>query len=93
MFAGNYSPKPSANTKYCSQVKGGFSPTTFKDYRLPTSMVNALVAASNKSLAMNTWANYRTAENQLKRCESETGIRMRFPMDNRQCTDFVLLNF
>ena len=91
MFTGNYSPKPATKTKYCSQVRGGFTPSTFKDYRLPTSMVTALVGASNKSLALNTWANYRTAEAQLKKCETETGIQMRFPMDERQ--SFVIWKF
>ena len=47
-------------------------------------MVTALVGASNKSLALNTWTNYKTAETHLKRCERETGVRMRFPMDDRQ---------
>ena len=46
--------------------------------------MTALVGASNKSLALNTWTNYKTAENQLMKCESDTGVNMRFPMTNRE---------
>ena len=83
VFAG-FSPKKSSKVKYSSNVKGGFSVATFKNYKLPTSIVNAVVGASNKSLALNTWSNYRTAENQLLRCEAETGVKMRFPMTERE---------
>ena len=82
--AGIVSPKKSIKVKYCSNVKGGFTASTFKDYRLPTSIVTALVGASNKLLALNTWTNYKTAENQLMKCESLTGVKMRFPMTNRE---------
>ena len=53
-------------------------------------MVTALVGASNQSLALNTWSSYRTAENHLIQCEKDTGIKMRFPMDDRE---MGLLNF
>ena len=82
--AGIVSPKKSTKVKYCSNVKGGFTASTFKDYRLPTSIVNALVGASNKSLALSTWTNYKTAANQLMKCESDTRVKMRFPMTNRE---------
>ena len=83
MFTGFVSPKRSSRTKYSSDVKGGYTAKSFKDYRLPTSMVGALVSASNQSLALSTWSSYRTAENHLRKCEIDTGIKMRFPMDNR----------
>ena len=80
---GNFSPKMSTKTKYSANVQGGFTAGSFKDYRLPTTIVTALVGASNQSLALNTWSNYRTAENHLKRCEIDTGIKMRFPLTDR----------
>ena len=87
--AGIVSPKKSTKVKYCSNVKGGFTASTFKDYRLPTSILNALVGASNKSLALSTWTNYKTAENQLMKCESDT--RVRFPMTNREDVSIRIL--
>ena len=62
---------------------------SFAKYRLPTSIVTALVGASNNSLALSTWGSYKVAENHLKKCELDTGIRMRFPMDDRMIIAFV----
>ena len=83
-FTGEFSPKKSERTKYCSKVKGGYTSESFKDYRLPTSIVCALVTASNTSLAMTTWASYKTVETHLRRCESDTKVKIRFPMDSRE---------
>ena len=84
-------------TKFCPVVKGGYSVDSFKSYRLPTSIVTALVSASNQSLALNTWASYRTAEAHLGRCEADTDIRMRFPMNDRKVfliiQSFLAINF
>ena len=77
------SPQKSKRTKYCANVRGGYYAASFQRYGLPTSIVSALVSASNHSLALSTWACYRTAENHLWRCQSDTGVRMRFPMTNR----------
>ena len=79
----------SARTKYGTNVRGGFTSASFKDYRLPPSIVTALMDASNQSLALSTWSTYKTAENHLRRCEIETGVRMRFPMDDRMVLAFV----
>ena len=70
-------------------MRGGYTASTFANYKLPTSIVTALVSASNQSLALNTWSTYKTAENHLKRCEIDTGVRMRFPMDDRMILAFV----
>ena len=78
------SPKRSIKTKFSATVRGGYTAKSFKDYRLPTSMVTTLVGASNQSLALNTWSSYRTAENHLIQCEKDTGIKMRFLMDDRE---------
>ena len=82
-------PKKAQQQKYSANVKCGYSARTFANYRLPTSIVTALVSASNQSLALNTWSTYKTAENHLKRCEIDTGVRMRFPIDDRMILTFV----
>ena len=51
--------------------------------------MKALVESSNQSLAHSTWGSYNTAENHIRRCESETGVKMSFPMDNRMILAFV----
>lgn len=89
ILSGVVSPCRSVRTKYCSLVRGGYTAASFGDYRLPPSVVVALVNASNHSLAMSTWASYRTAENHLQRCEHDTGVRMRFPMSNRSSSEWL----
>ena len=81
---GCFSPKKSLKTKHCNKVKGGYSPRSFKNYILPTSIVSALVSASNQSLAMTTWSSYKTVETHLKHCELDTQVQIRFPMDDRE---------
>ena len=71
------SPKPKTATKYSK--KGGYSLSTFKSFGLPTSIVSALVEASNHSLSRNTWKSYDTAERHIARCEKDTGIKLRMP--------------
>ena len=44
---GVYSLKQTAKTKYCATVRGGFTSASFKNYRLPTLIVSALVSAGN----------------------------------------------
>ena len=89
LFLGHFSPQKSKQTKYSANVRGGYTSSTFDNYRLPTSIVGALVSASNHSLALNTWSTYKTAENHLKRCEKDTKVKMRFPMDDRMILAFV----
>ena len=84
VFAGRVSPQKASRTKYGTNVRGGFTAASFRNYRLPGSIVMALIDASNQSLALSTWSNYKTAENHLIRCEVDTGVRMRFPMNDRQ---------
>ena len=73
----------SIRTKYSSNVKGGYTSSSFRDYRLPTSIVTALVNASNQSLALSTWSSYKTVENHIRRCERDTKVQIRFPMSDR----------
>ena len=89
MVSGIFSPKRSKTTKYCAVVKGGYSASSFSSYKLPTSIVSALVRASNQSLSMNTWSSYKTAERHLVQCEHDTGVKIRFPMTNRMVLCFV----
>ena len=84
ILAGQYSPKKSQKVKYSANVKGGYTSESFRNYRLPTSIVTSLVKASNQSLALSTWNSYKTVEKHIKRCEADTKIRMRFPMDDRE---------
>ena len=63
------SPKISKIQKYSG--KGGYTTKTFEKYKLPPSIVTALVSAANHSLAKSTWKSYRTAENHIKRCENK----------------------
>ena len=51
--------------------------------------MSALVSASNNSLAMTTWSSYRTVETHLKRCEIDTNVKIRFPMDSREVFNFL----
>ena len=88
--AGQISPKKSVRTKYRPKAKRGFNSATFNNFRLPTSIVTALVSASNQSLAMNTWSSYSTAESHLKRCQADTGVSIRFPMDDRELCIFYM---
>ena len=86
---GTSSPKESQNTKYSANVRGGYSASSFKNYKLPPSVVNSLVKASNQSLALTTWSSYKTAESHLRKCEIDTNVKIRFPMDDRE----MLYNF
>ena len=84
LILGTFSPKRSQQIKYSTNVRGGYSSKSFQNYKLPVSVVTALVQASNQSLALSTWSSYRTAENHLRQCEIDTRVKIRFPMDDRE---------
>jgi hypothetical protein len=88
-FSGLVSPQKNDRVKYSANVKNGYTADSFKQLRLPNTIVGALVDASNHSLALTTWSSYNTAENHIKRCEVETGVRMTFPMDDRMVVTYV----
>ena len=75
--------------KYSANVKNGYSNDSFKQLNIPNMLVGALVNASNHSLALSTWSSYNTAENHMKKCEVETGVKMTFPMDDRMILTYV----
>ena len=79
----------STTLKYTYIVKGGYTAAFFASYRLPVSMVTAVVGAANLLLAKTTWSTYKTAESHLKRCEAETGVRIRFPMNDQMILTYV----
>ena len=79
----------STTSKYSYIVKGGYTAASFASYRLPVSVVTAVVGAANLSLAKTTWSTYKTAESHLKRCEAETGVRIRFPMNDQMILTYV----
>ena len=81
------SPKAAKNHKYSK--RGGYSKKTFENYRLPPSIVQTLVKAANHSLAKTTWKSYQTAENHIKKCEKDTGVKLRFPFGNRETLAYV----
>lgn len=76
-------------TKYSVNVKKGYTAASFANYRLPPSVVTAVVNAANQSLAKTTWSSYNTAEAHLMRCEKDTKVKMRFPMDDRMILTYV----
>ena len=77
---GLFNPAPSLKTKYSTNVTKGYTNQSFANYRLPPSIVTAIVNAANLSLARTTWSSYNTAENHIKRCEQDLKIKIRFPM-------------
>ena len=52
-------------------------------------MREALAKIANHSLAARTWSIYRTVENQLQRCQDETGTLMTFPLTNQNVIRFI----
>ena len=61
----------------------------FENYRLPPSVVKTLVTAANYSLAEMAWKSYQTAENHIKKCEKQTGVKFRFPFGNRETLTYI----
>lgn len=56
---------------------------------LPEDLKKAATNAANHSLAKKTWESYKTASKHLERCEEETGIRINFPMTEKDTTLFI----
>lgn len=51
--------------------------------------MKTLVTAANYSLAKTTWKSYQTAENHIKKCEKQTGVKLRFPFGNRETLTYI----
>ena len=82
-------PTATIRTKYSNNVHAGYTVNGFKDHKLPTPIVLAIVSAANHSLSKNTWSSYKTAENHLQRCEADTGIKIRLPMDHKMLLAYI----
>ena len=69
--------------------KGLYTATSFGSLELPETMKEALAKIANHSLAARTWSTYRTVENQLQRCQEETGTLMNFPLKDKEVIIFI----
>ena len=56
---------PVATGRMKFSCKGGYSKTSFKNMRVPPSVVTALVLALNYSVAANTWKTYGSVEKHI----------------------------
>ena len=74
-------------SKYSNQ--GLYTAMSFGSLELPETMREALAKIANHSLAARTWSTYRTVENQLQRCQDETGTLMTFPLTNQNVIRFI----
>ena len=81
------SPKAKETGKYSSN--GAYTVRTFKKHNLPASVIVALVAAANFSLAAGTFKSYGTAERHIIRCEKETKVKMRFPFGDKETLTYI----
>ena len=81
------SPKPNRHGKY--SAKGGFSSKSFKNYKLPPSIVSTLIKAANHSLSKNTMKSYSTAERHILRMEKDTGISLRMPFGPKETLAYI----
>ena len=75
---------------YCPQPKGRYSSKSFPGLQeLPKSLMEAVIKASNNSLANGTWQNYKVVETHLNRCQKIIGRRFEFPFTNNSVLVFV----
>ena len=81
------SPKRKDVCKYSAH--GAYSGISFKKYKLPSSIVSALVTAVNHSLAEGTFKSYKTAERHITRCEKETKVKLRFPFGEKEILTYI----
>ena len=79
---GTLSPQARTIGKYSST--GPYSARSFKKHNLPASIMVALVAAANFSLAEGTVKSYGTAERHIIRCQEETKVELSFPFGKRK---------
>ena len=87
LVSGLLSPVEKRDTKYSGH--GGYSVKSFKSYGLPPSIVLTLIEAANHSVSHNTWKSYKTAERHIKRCETETGVKLRLPFGVKETLTYI----
>ena len=81
------SPRQKEKSKYSAH--GPYSEASFKKYKLPPSIVTALITAANHSLAEGTFKSYKTAEKHILRCEKDTKVKLRFPFGEKEVLTYV----
>ena len=79
-------------TKY--GPSGFFAEDLLNNLNISEDWKLALCEAANHSLAAGTWSCYKTAVNNLKKCQTETNIELSFPLDETktltQCTKITI---
>ena len=81
------SPQAKTVGKYSSN--GPYSARSFKKHNLPASIMVALVAAANFSLAEGTVKSYGTAERHIIRCQEETKVELSFPFGEKEILTYI----
>ena len=61
----------------------------FKNFPISLSMANALSKAANAGLSAQTWSAYKTTRNHLIRCQNETKVPMRIPLNTEKVLVFI----
>ena len=69
--------------------QGGFSVDSFSRMGLSPTLIIPLVEAANQSLAASTWRSNATAEENVKRVEKFSGVRMTLPFTLRATIAYV----
>ena len=69
-----------------------FDVNSFNDKNIPANLKTTLAKCANLGLCKDTWSNYKTAVNQLKRCHEETGVNIDYPLSESSILTFVSWN-
>ena len=79
--------------KYCGfnvgACRGLFTKDSFSRFNLDLASVDILVKASNNSLSTQTWNNYRTVRNHIRKCQALTGREFTFPFTEEMVLSLV----
>ena len=78
---------PTTYTKYSKH--GNFISSVFANWNIDEELRNILSDRANKGLSKNTWKQYQTVFNHLKRCEISLGKSMQLPFDLEKTLNFV----
>ena len=78
---------PTTYTKYSSH--GNFISSVFANWNIDEELCNILSDRANKGLSKNTWKQYQTVFNHLKRCEISLGKSMQLPFDLEKTLNFI----
>ena len=73
--------------KYTEQ--GLFNKRVFENFNLPNDICSILEKTANMAIAEETKKKYKTALNNVQRCESETNENLNFPWEQREILLFT----